>query len=149
MERYVGFVKQLCGPIPKEVVIGLHLCYGDLHHRHFLEPKSLETCVRMANVAAKEAGRRIDFVHMPIPRARDDDEYFAPLKDLEIGDSTLYAGLVHYTDGVEGSRRRLERLRKHYDGVVGVATECGMGRRPPDQSFPELLKIHRGVVDAI
>ena len=63
--------------------------------------------------------------------------------------STLYAGLVHHTDGVEGSRRRLERLRKHYAGVVGVATECGMGRRPPDQSFGELLRIHREVVDAI
>ncbi|HUY18774.1 MAG TPA: hypothetical protein VMV15_06065 [Candidatus Binataceae bacterium] len=149
MERYLRFVRQLCGPVPKEVVLGLHLCYGDLHHRHFLEPKTLATCVRLANAAASEAGRRIDFVHMPIPRARDDDEYFGPLKDLKIGDSTLYAGLVHYTDGVEGSRRRLERLRKHYAGVVGVATECGMGRRPPDQSFGELLRIHREVVEAI
>ncbi len=149
MERYIGFIKQLCGPVPNDVVLGLHLCYGDLHHRHFLEPRTLETCVQLANAAAREAGRRIDFVHMPIPRARDDDEYFAPLKDLKIGDSTLYAGLIHYTDGVEGSRRRLERLRKHYNGVVGVATECGMGRRPPDQSFSELLRIHRAVIEAI
>jgi len=148
-ERYVNFIRQLCKPIPKEVKLGLHLCYGDLHHRHFLEPKTLETCVEMSNLGVKEAGRRIDFVHMPVPRARHDDEYFAPLKGLKIGDTTLYIGLVHITDGVEGTLRRFETFRKYFDGTVGVATECGMGRRPAEHSIEKLLQIHRDVANAI
>lgn len=54
----------------------------------------------------------------------------------------LYIGLVHFTDGLEGSLQRLESFRRHYDGAAGVATECGMGRRPPDQNMRNLLRIH-------
>ncbi|MGH7907779.1 MAG: hypothetical protein ACREP6_14240 [Candidatus Binataceae bacterium] len=148
-ERYLAFVRKLCAPIPKETLVGLHLCYGDLHHRHFIECKTLETCVRLANAGVKEAGRRIDYVHMPVPRARDDDEYFKPLTNLKIGDTTVYIGLVHYTDGVPGSLKRLSTFKKYYSGNAGVATECGLGRRPPDQSLPELLRMHREVAAAL
>jgi hypothetical protein len=148
-ERYINFIRQLCGPIPEEVVLGLHLCYGDLHHRHFLEPKDLSICVEMSNAAIKEAGRRIDFLHFPVPRSRGDDDYFKPLENLEVGDTTLYIGLVHYTDGVEGTRARLATFKKHFDGFFGVAAECGMGRRPLDQDLARLLAIHREVAKAL
>jgi hypothetical protein len=70
---------------------------------------------------------------MPVPRHRDDDAYFAPLRDLDIGEAKLYLGLVHHTDGVEGARRRLATARKYITGF-GIATECGFGRRPPRPS---------------
>ena len=40
----------------------------------------------------------------------------------------LCLGLVHYTDGVEGSRKRLATARK-FAPNFSIATECGFGRR--------------------
>ena len=86
---------------------------------------------------------------MPVPRDRDDNPYFEPLQGLAIGDTKLYIGLIHYTDGVEGAMRRLETFRNHYNGDFGVATECGWGRRPQDQSMQELIEIHGQLADAV
>ena len=43
--------------------------------------------------------------HLPVPRNRTDEVYFAPLRTLRLHPETeLYLGLVHYTDGIEGTR---------------------------------------------
>ena len=49
-----------------------------------------------------------------------------PLKNLRFSNGTVYAGLVHYTHGVEGSLKRLATFKRHYSGPTGVATECGL-----------------------
>jgi len=49
---------------------------------------------------------------------------------------------VHYTGGVEGTDRRVATARR-FVSDFGVATECGMGRRPAGQDIHELLRIHR------
>jgi hypothetical protein len=107
------------------------------------EPENLALCVRMANAAAEESGRQVDFLHMPVPRDRRDDAYFAPLRDLDIADARVFLGLVHATDGVEGTRRRVATAKRHL-ADFGIATECGFGRRPP-ATVPELLEIHREI----
>ena len=144
MERYRGYIRELNAVVPAPVKLGLHLCYGDLHHQHFKNPDNLLASVQMANAAAEETTRPIDFIHMSVPRHRNDDAYFEPLGDLNIGDTTIYAGLVHFTDGTEGTLARLETFKRHFDGPTGVATECGMGRRPPGQ-LEALLTSHRDV----
>jgi hypothetical protein len=149
MDRFLRYVRELNAPIPKAVIVGMHLCYGDLHHKHFKDPVDLSTSVSMANRAQEVSPRPINHVQMSVPRHRSDDAYFAPLKNLRFGDGTVYAGLVHYTDGVEGSLRRLAAFKRHYSGPTGVATECGLGRRPADQSLKKLLEIHRDVAAAI
>jgi hypothetical protein len=149
VERYTHYVKELSKDIPASVKLGLHLCYGDLHHRHFLEPKDLEVSVRLSNIGVQEAGWRVDFVHMPVPPTRSDEVYFAPLQDLAIGDATLHMGLVHYTDGIEGTLKRLNTCKRYYDGPTGVATECGLGRRPPGQDLKRLLRLHREAAAAL
>lgn len=53
----------------------------------------------------------------------------------------LFLGLVHHTDGVQGTLQRLETAQKYVSGF-GIATECGFGRRPPE-TIPELMRIHR------
>jgi hypothetical protein len=53
--------------------------------------------------------------------------------------------LVHYTDGVEGTKRRLATA-KTYAEKFSIATECGFGRRDP-RTIPELLRIHAAVAD--
>src|SRR5256886_11683593 len=88
--------------------------------------------------------------HLPVPRDRTDEAYYAPLATLRLRPETeLYLGLVHATDGIEGSARRLEVARR-FVGDFGVATECGWGRRAP-ATVPALLRIHRelsrGVLD--
>jgi hypothetical protein len=81
---------------------------------------------------------------MPVPRDRNDDAYFAPLSDLKLKPETeLSLGLVHYTDGVAGTRRRLMTAERRAKGF-SIATECGFGRRDP-ATIPELLRIHAEV----
>lgn len=146
-ERYTRALTTLAQYVPEQTLMGCHLCYGDLGHRHLVEPADLSLLVRMANAARKAVVRQIDFYHMPVPRNRDDTAYSAPLKDLDIGEAKLYLGLVHHTDGVEGALRRLHTARQYISGL-GIATECGFGRRPPE-TIPELLRIHREVAAAL
>src|SRR2546430_1951313 len=138
-ERYLQALTTLAQYVPDQTLMGCHLCYGDLGHHHLVEPVDLRLLVRMANAADKTVARPIDYYHMPVPRNRADAAYFAPLKTLEIGDAKLYLGLVHHTDGVEGSLRRVGSARQYLSGF-GVATECGLGRRPKG-TIPELLRI--------
>ena len=133
-------VPQLLEPIPETVEAGIHLCYGDPGHKHIIEPKDLATCVDWSNEICANTPRRVDFVHMPVPRDRNDDDYFAPLVGLEIGDTELSLGLVHYTDGLAGTRARIDTAEK-FVSDFGIATECGFGRRPAE-TIPELLRIH-------
>lgn len=143
-ERFMRYIRRLSPRIPQPVLLGMHLCYGDLEHTHLFEPKDLSVVVKMANLAVANAGRRFDFVHMPVPRNRSDDAYFMPLHDLDIGNTKLFIGLVHLTDGTAGTLQRLAAFKRHYTGPHGIATECGWGRRKPE-TLPALLKVHQEV----
>lgn len=143
-ERFIESLQYACSLLPDEVLLGCHLCYGDLGHKHVIEPKNLSVVVRFANAAQKQVPRPIDFFHMPVPIERDDEAYFEPLKALSIGVGKLFLGLIHHTDGLIGAKRRItqaQRFIKHF----GIATECGFGRRPPEQ-IPALLAIHRDAI---
>jgi hypothetical protein len=99
----------------------------------------------VANAISSGAERPINWIHMPVPIERDDDAYFEPLKDLRLRPETeLYLGLVHYQDGLEGTQRRIATAAK-FVPRFGVATECGMARRPRER-VPELLGIQRNAV---
>lgn len=134
--------------VPEEAELGYHLCYGDFEHRHFVEPPDTSKLAAVTRGVADGLGRRLDWVHMPVPRDRADEAYFAPLATLSLpAETTLFLGLVHATDGLEGAAARIEAAR----GAVktfGVATECGMGRRPPEQ-IPALLALHASVADLL
>jgi hypothetical protein len=81
---------------------------------------------------------------MPVPIERDDDAYFAPLDDLEIGDTELFLGLLHKEDGADGAKRRIAAAERHV-GQFGVATECGMARDAERHEIAPLLALHREV----
>jgi hypothetical protein len=132
--------------IPRDIELGYHFCYGDFQHKHIVEPEDMGVMVRAANALSAASARIIDWIHMPVPRARSDERYFAPSRDLRLHDRTkLYLGLIHFTDGVAGARARLATARK-FIADFGVAAECGLGRRPPE-TIPELLRIHAAVSD--
>jgi hypothetical protein len=144
-----GIASRLAGlgnHVPAEVALGYHLCYGDLGHKHVVEPRDTGNLVDIANRVAAALTRPLNWVHMPVPRDRDDPGYFAPLQDLRLApDSDLYLGLVHATDGVAGARRRIAAAAPFRD-AFGVGTECGMGRRAP-AGIPALLDLHRAIID--
>ena len=130
--------------VPAEVELGYHLCYGDVAHRHFKEPEDMTKLVDVANGVLSGLDRALDWLHMPVPRNRSDDSYYAPLSDLKLGSSTeCYLGLVHLTDGLDGTAERITTARRHLP-EFGVATECGLGRRDPE-TIPALLDLHADV----
>ena len=97
--------------------------------------------VEIARGAGERLRRRMDFLHLPVPKDRVDDGYFAPLGDLALAtDTTLYLGLIHYADA-SGDRARIEAARKVMPRF-GIATECGWGRTDPAR-VPGLLAAHR------
>ncbi len=133
--------------VPNKVELGYHLCYGDVMHEHFVQPADAANLVQVANAISAGVKRSIHWIHIPVPRDRADDRYFAPLRELKLHRETeLYLGLVHFTDGVEGTIRRIEIARRAI-GEFAVATECGFGRRPAE-TIPALLRIHAEVTDS-
>ena len=127
--------------VPSDVHLQFHLCYGDASHMHSIEPATSRLLVDFTNRLRTEVKRTIELVHMPVPRARTDDAYYEPLADLDLLPETKIAlGLVHYTDGVDGTRRRIAVAEK-YRAEFAIATECGFGRRDPETIVP-LLRIH-------
>jgi methionine synthase II (cobalamin-independent) len=132
--------------VPGDIELLFHFCYGDSNHKHVVEPTDMGDMVEFANRISRQIKRPIQLIHMPVPRNRDDDAYFAPLQNLKLRPETeLCLGLVHHTDGVEGTRRRLATARK-YASNFAVGTECGFGRRDP-KTIPELLRIHAQIAD--
>ncbi|HEV8474415.1 MAG TPA: class I SAM-dependent methyltransferase [Methylomirabilota bacterium] len=138
LERLLRLSRQ----VPTDVELGYHFCYGDVQHRHFKEPDDATRLVDVANALAVSLGRRLNWIHVPVPRARTDARYYAPLRELRLRPETeLYLGLVHHTDGVEGTAKRIEVARAVVPDF-GIATECGWGRRAP-ATIPALLQVHR------
>jgi hypothetical protein len=143
---FSSIVVDLGNRVPADVDLLYHLCYGDSNHRHVVEPADMADMVEFANRLARNIKRPIQLIHMPVPRNRSDDAYFAPLRRLALRPETeLCLGLVHYTDGVEGTTQRLATAKKYAD-TFAIATECGFGRRDPS-TIPELLRIHAAIAD--
>jgi len=140
-EAFGRILARLGDSVPDGVDLLFHFCYGDNNHRHAVEPVDMGDMVDMANRLRNIVNRRIDLIHMPVPRDRTDEAYFAPLRGLDLAPETeLALGLVHLTGGIDGVRKRLEAARKFVTGFA-IATECGFGRRDPE-TIAELLRLH-------
>jgi hypothetical protein len=144
MKNFVPMHARLGDAVPKDVHLIYHFCYGDNKHKHSVEPGDMSHLVNFANALSDSVKRTIELIHMPVPRERHDDAYFAPLRNLKLkAGTTLALGLVHYTGGVEGTQRRIETAKKYVSDFM-VGTECGFGRRDP-ATIPKLLDIHAEV----
>src|SRR6201987_4408177 len=126
--------------VPEAIELGYHLCYGSPADEHVIQPKDARGMVEMTNAVSAGGRRPGQFFHLPLPKPRIDDAYFAPFAGLKLGPETeLYLGLVH-RDDMAGNPARLAAARRHVR-VDGVATECGMARGDPER-FPALLAAH-------
>jgi hypothetical protein len=144
-EGIIGGLAALGALVPAPVELGYHLCYGDRNHKHFAQPKDASNLAELGSRVLAKLTRAPAWVHVPVPRDRDDEAYFEPLTRLasaisNAGATKLFLGLVHFTDGVEGARRRMATAERFVPSF-GIATECGFGRREPS-TVMELLRLH-------
>ncbi|MDR0360021.1 MAG: hypothetical protein LBJ87_11260, partial [bacterium] len=120
----------------------------DLDARHFVQPVDATRMVELANLIASSAGRPLAYVHLPVPSDRDDDAFFAPLQGLRLAaDTELYLGLVHVSDGVEGTRRRM-RAARAYVPEFGIASECGISRGRDANVADAFFRVYAGAAEA-
>jgi methionine synthase II (cobalamin-independent) len=140
-EKFAAILAGLANRVPADIPVLFHFCYGDSNHRHVVEPTDMGDMVDMATRLNAKVKRPINLIHMPVPRDRSDDAYFAPITKLQLRpETTLALGLVHHTDGLEGTTRRMATARKYVANFT-IGTECGFGRRKPE-TILELLRIH-------
>jgi hypothetical protein len=144
-ERVFSLLARLGDAVPADVEMGYHLCYGSPADQHLVMPTDAGILAEIGAAIFSTVARPVDFLHLPVPRERDDPAYFAPLRSLRRPEHTrLYLGLIHHDDAA-GDRRRIDTARRVVDGF-GVATECGWGRGDPAR-LDGLLESHRRAAD--
>jgi hypothetical protein len=136
MERNVAHLRRICPLIPEDVLLGFHLCFGTLGGWPRFEPNDLTGAVNMANAFVEHAGRRVDWVHLPV-LDRDDDAFFTPLSNLQLASARIYLGAVH---NMEGYEKRIATARKYLPDF-GVGGYCGFGRHSQSE-LPGVLGDH-------
>ena len=83
-DTFANILVDLGNRVPADVDLLYHLCYGDSNHRHVVEPTDMADMVDFANRVSRQIARPIQLIHMPVPRNRSDDAYFAPLQRLKL-----------------------------------------------------------------
>lgn len=141
--------------VPDDVPVGVHLCYGDYQHAHFVQPESLELQVQLLNALTDSARRPPAFAAFTVPQGRSDPAYFEPLCELRADPMTELAfALVPYhpDDQPSGTTAEQAKLIDTYLGESSggvrnwsVCTECGMGR-VDREDVPYLLDLHREIL---
>jgi len=131
--------------IPAGVELGYHMCYGSPGDDHVVKPTDFRVSVEFANGILKNSHRTVEFIHLPSTYGQPDDEFYLPLKDLEIPKSCdLYLGLLFFDDA-EGNATRIAAARNVLPNF-GVSTVCGWGRADPER-VTSLLDSHKLALD--
>jgi hypothetical protein len=138
-ERHASQLGDLGDAIPDGAPLGFHWCYGTWGGWPSVAMKDLDDCVHMSNETVRRVRRHVDYVHMPAVR-RPDDAFFAPLANLDIGDTKVFLGIVHHTDTIDDFRRRRD-LARWYLAEFGIGSVCGHGRVDPEEAH-DVLELH-------
>lgn len=134
-------VARVAETVPPDVELGFHLC-GMWH----IDPRGgqdIRVHVDWANALAGRLERRIDYIHMPSIPGHGRADYEA-LEQLRLAHGTkLFLGLVHGSDGIDGTASRIEAASQ-FAQDFGVAHFCGLfpifGVDP--ERLEELLQLH-------
>jgi hypothetical protein len=143
IERNLPQIHALSHDLPEDVALGFHLCFGTLGGWPRFAPDSSDKAVELANAFIEGAGRRVDWMHIPL-LDRTDDAYYRPLSTLRTGKTRIYLGLIHNMANFE---RRFAAARTHLPDF-GVAAYCGFGRRNPSE-LNDILQEHLQAVDVL
>ena len=137
---------RLAAAVPDDVDLGFHLCYGSPGDQPLIRLNDADVLVELMNGIDTFVGRRVHFIHIPVPRHAA-DAFFAPLGAWRRPAGTrLYLGLLQYDDAA-GNQGRIEAARRVVTDF-GVAAECGFGRTDPKR-VPGLLAGHRAAAQLL
>jgi hypothetical protein len=133
--------------VPEAVDLGFHLCYGSPADKHLVQPADAAILVEVMNGIGAAVRRRIDYMHIPVPKEVEAAAFLAPLRHWTRGRvGQLYVGLIHAGDEA-GNRDRIAAAETMVPGC-GIASECGWGRSEPGR-LPDLLRSHRHAAEAM
>lgn len=139
--RNLPQIQALSQDIPESVQLGFHLCFGTLGGWPRFAPDSAYEVVELANAFMSGAGRKVDWMHIPV-LDRTDEAYYAPFANLRPDGAKIYLGMIH---NMSNFAQRLALARKHLP-AFGVAAYCGFGRRHPSE-LPAVLAEHLTAID--
>ena len=146
-EEILSTLSKIGNAVPEPIELGYHLCYGSPRDEHLIQPKDTQNMVEIISGLLERIKRNIEFLHLPVPKDRFDDDYFKPLSILNLPtDTDFYLGLIHDQDE-KGNLLRIETAKK-FIKFSGIGSECGWGRTDP-QRVPGLLESHVNVLEKL
>ena len=93
----------------------------------------------LEGIAAATRGR-IDFFHIPVPKDRTDDAYYAPLKAWKRQAGTkLYLGLLHHDD--DAGDKNAHRRRDGSSSTISGSRPNAAGAEPSRAGCPACSKV--------
>lgn len=134
-DRYRSAIANVAPAVPEDVLLGYHLCYGGFEGWPTRKPP-LPSVVAAANLVAEAAGRRVDYIHLPLLPKQNAD-YFKALDEIDIDGAKLYLGVIHTMDDPDDFKFRVSEARKHAPDF-GIAAPCGVRA----MTLPDALKDH-------
>jgi len=143
IETHTAPIRRLSALLPKDVALGFHFCFGTFGGWPAFTPPDLGRTVDLINASVAAAGRRTDWVHIPVLE-RTDAEYYKAFTALQTGDARLYLGMIHSMDSLS---RRVAAARSVIPDF-GLAAYCGFGRTPAEQ-LPRILEDHLKAVEVV
>ena len=151
-EQYRGYKNDIIqtlarvgNAVEERIDMGYHLCYGSPLDEHCIQPADMGNLVEITNALMGAVSRRIDFIHLPVPKDRNDEAYFAPLANLRLPSATsLYLGCVHHGD--HGANAHKLNLASRHIEISGIGSECGWGRGNPED-LDAILASHCHLLD--
>lgn len=145
----------LAAAAPAGTRFGVHLCLGSMRNKSRAALRDARPLVDLANSVARQwpSDRALEYVHGPLaagdipPSAKT--EFYAPLADLALSAGTrFYAGFVHDTPTEAEQVRTLQQIEQALGRPVdGVASACGLGRRP--RSIADALAVRANSLAAV
>jgi hypothetical protein len=135
-KRSIG---RLSAAVPRDALMGYHLCIGSLTDWPMTRPADLGTTVACMNTMLELSKRPVDFIHFPV-LDKAGEEFYAPLKNLILGRTKFYVGVIHNMADTDDYLRRLDLVRR-YIKEFGIGSPCGYGRLNPER-LPSILADH-------
>jgi hypothetical protein len=147
IDHHLGLLRGLAAVVPPDVALGYHWCYGTAGGWPMVAMEDLSLCVDLANRAVAEAPRKVDYIHMPVAETAD-DAFYAPLADLNVGDTRIFLGLVHFhEEDTETFEARVATAHRYLPDF-GIAAVCGYGREDPEKAG-DIFALHRACADLL
>ncbi len=129
--RNVGQFEGLANAVADDALLGFHLCFGTFGGWPRFAPPDLGRTVKLANGIKAATTRRIDWIHIPALDTSD-EAFYAPLADLDVGETQVYLGLVHSMESFEDRYRAARKFLPEF----GLGAYCGLGRLDPEEVEP-------------